>query len=579
MKFALAQMEVIPGNPEKNVRTILRMIKKAKNANIDLIVFPELCLSGYILCDMWANEAFCENLMQYNDILLEASKGIAIAYGNVFWDKEINRRWKDEQPHPNKDGRIRKYNAAYILQNGDYAKRIKRCSVLPEGVQAKTLLPNYRIFDDERYFFSLQDIAKDAGVSLDTLVQPFIIETKERLVQIGFELCEDLWCNEYRKEGKPLNITNILIENGAEVIVNISASPWNYGKNASRDNRIFFLKQEAEKRFVPFLYVNRIGTENNGKNIITYDGGTTVYNSDGQPVLLAEKSYEEKLLIFDEKVFEKSSVERKEKSKIRQKFNAIIKGIQHLQLFTGKNEPLQFVVGLSGGIDSAVVAALLTNTCGKENVLAINMPSRYNIEKTKTSAKYIADKLGIELIIIPIEELAKYNNSLLTELDKKLKPSKVMKELSGENIQAKIRGTSILSNIAGRYGRLMSNNGNKLEIATGYATLYGDVNGAISPIGDLTKTEVFEMANFLNKEIFHSEVIPSKLFPDELFRFDKDKIISGPELKSKQVSPLKFGYHCALLNAFTEFIRKSPEDILKWYLQGTMEKNLESQVN
>ncbi len=133
MKFALAQMEVIPGNPEKNVRTILRMIKKAKNANIDLIVFPELCLSGYILCDMWANEAFCENLMQYNDILLEASKGIAIAYGNVFWDKEINRRWKDEQPHPNKDGRIRKYNAVYILQNGDYAKRIKRCSVLPEG--------------------------------------------------------------------------------------------------------------------------------------------------------------------------------------------------------------------------------------------------------------------------------------------------------------------------------------------------------------------------------------------------------------------------------------------------------------
>lgn len=574
MKFALAQIDVIPGQPQRNIRQMLEMIAQAKKENVDLIIFPELCVSGYVLSDTWVNETFCENLMRLNELILEASEGIAIAYGNIFLDKDIQTRWNHLAPHPNKDGRTRKYNAVYVVQNGKPAQRIKENNVLPAGVQPKTLLPEYRIFDDERYFFSLQDVAKDIGVSIESLAQPFLIQVKEKQIPIGFEICEDLWCSDYRKNGESLNITNILIQNGAGVIVNISASPWNHGKNAARDERIRYLKQEAGKYFVPFLYVNNVGAQNNGKNIVTFDGATTVYNHDGLPLLLTEQSYKEELVIFEDTLFAKAPVVRKEEPKMQRKFEAIAQGIRHMELLKPSHIPLQFVIGLSGGIDSAVVAALLTLVCGKENVIAINMPSKYNVDKTKNAARQVAERLGIEYQVVPIQQLYDQQETLFNALDKKYMPAERVKALSNENIQAKIRGTSILSNFAGRYGRFFSCNGNKLEIALGYTTLYGDVNGALAPIGDLTKSEVYEMGRFLNQEIFGEEVLPSVLFPDHLFRFDDRWIVPSAELKNNQVDPMKIGYHCALLEAFTDYIRKTPEAIMEWYLEGTMEKNL-----
>lgn len=578
MRFALVQMEVVPGAVEKNFRSMLSMIAASRERNADLVIFPELCLSGYLLTDMWVNESFCKNLMYYNTLLLEASREIAIAYGNVFVEDTVNKRWNDNAIHPNKDGRSRKYNAVYLIQHGAYAPRVNPSTVLPDGIQPKTLLPNYRIFDDERYFFSFQDVGKDAGVPLEKLAQPFIIQTSTGPKKIGFEICEDLWCQDYRVRGKPLNLTNILIENGAEVIVNISASPWNHEKNSSRDNRIRFLKQEAGEAFVPFIYVNRTGVENNGKNIVTFDGGTTVYNSDGNPVRLAENSYKQELIVFDETEFQRNAVQRKKEDPIKQKFEAIVQGINHLKLFIQNDHALQFVIGLSGGIDSAVVASLLVAACGRESVLAVNMPSRYNRELTKDSAKEIAANLGIDYIVVPIDGLNNTNLAIFESLDKKYPASLSAKELSDENIQAKIRGTNILSNIAGRYGRFFTNNGNKLEVALGYATLYGDINGAIAPIGDLTKTEVYQMAQFINTEVFKRRVIPDRLFPDALFRYESGKVMPSPELKKDQVNPMRFGYHCALLNVLTDYLRVSPEDILEWYLNATLHSKLNVSV-
>ncbi|HEX5169695.1 MAG TPA: NAD(+) synthase, partial [Cyclobacteriaceae bacterium] len=540
---------------------------------------PELCISGYILTDMWVNESFCLNLMRYNNILLQASVGIAIAYGNIYLDKDINKRWKDNRHHPNKDGRTRKYNAVYVMQDGRFAKRINESSVLPEGIQPKTLLPNYRIFDDERYFFSLEDVAKDAGMTLEEVLQPFMVKTKRGEVAVGFEVCEDLWCEDYRRDGRPINITKVLIEKGAGIIVNVSASPWNHGKNASRDNRIRFLKKESADSFVPFIYVNKTGVQNNGKNFITFDGGTTVYNREGEPVLMAYKSYQEELIIFEDSVFNGKPLKRDEAAPIRQKFDAIVQGIKHLRLFKSDELPLRFVLGLSGGIDSAVVASLLAMACGKENVLAVNMPSQYNIEKTKQTATTIAGNLGVDYLVIPIDEMNAVSKNLFSRLDEKYGPSIFQQQLSDENIQAKIRGTSILSNIAGRYNHFMTNNGNKLEIALGYTTLYGDVNGAIAPIGDLTKTEIYQMARLLNEEIFREKVIPDHLFPDELFRFSEEKIIPSPELKHDQINPMRFGYHCALLTVLTDYIRKTPEEILQWYLDGILHKNLDITID
>lgn len=573
MKIGLVQMEVIPGKIDKNINKMLEMIALAKKQDVNLVVFPELCISGYILSDLWVNESFCDALMEYNQILLQASENIAIVYGNIYVDHDINSRWKDSSYHPNKDGRTRKYNAVYAVQNRRPARRVRENNVLPAGVQPKTLLPEYRIFDDERYFFSLQDVAKDSGVLLHELAQPFVLEWNGEKVLIGCEVCEDLWCNDYRWLQKPLNITNVLIDNGAQMILNISASPWNLGKNASRDNRILFLKEQAAKKFVPFLYVNNVGAQNNGKNIITFDGGTTVYNHDGKPVLMVDQSYKEELMVFDEAVFNNAPLIRKEEPKTRRKYEAIIHGIKHMSLFNSEGVPLQFVIGLSGGIDSAVVACLLTLACGKTNVIAINMPSLHNILETKETARYIADKLGIEFHIVPIDTFV-FPHDIFRKLDQRYSPTDEARDLSDENIQAKIRGTSILSNFAGRYSRFFTCNGNKLEIALGYATLYGDVNGALAPIGDLTKTEVYEMARFLNDEIFREPIIPSSLLPDALFSFDKRWIVPSPELKKNQVDPMRFGYHDALLEALTGYIRKSAEDILLWYLEGKLERNL-----
>ncbi len=574
MKIALAQMEVVPGRPRKNLEAMLGMIEEAKQQQADLVAFPELCVGGYLLGDKFTDEDYCANLMEFNGALKEASAGIALAYGNVFVDKEINQRVRDKKPHPNKDGRTRKYNAVHLFQNGKEIPRLRETRFLPPGVQPKTLLPNYRFFDDERYFFSLEDVAKDFGTSLEELAQPFVIETKDgEKVPIGFEVCEDLWCADYRRDGEAQNITKLLIQNGAQYILNISASPWTAGKNSTRDRRIKFLKQESGEQFVPFLYVNCVGAQNNGKNIVTFDGGTTVYNADGEPIVLNGEHYEQNLVVVTDSDFSKPAVVREEKPTIAQKLEAIIKGIQHVKDMNGWKEQPKYVVGISGGIDSAVVAVILTLAVGKDKVLGINMPTIYNSEKTKKVAEEVAEKLGICYEVIPIEELVEANCNLLNQSD--LNGSgKKLSSLNEENVQAKIRGTSILSNIAAKYGALFTNNGNKVETFFGYATLYGDVGGAIAPLADLTKAEIFELARYLNTEVFHNEVIPETLIPDELFRFREDQIQPSAELKDKQVDPMKFGYHCAMIEKALDYKKTSPEQFMRRYIEGTLHTNL-----
>jgi NAD+ synthase (glutamine-hydrolysing) len=147
--------------------------------------------------------------MEYNDILREASSEIAIANGNIYLDKFVEKRvnYNHNRLHPNKDGRTRKYNSAYVFQDGKPVSRLKQTNILPLGTQPKTLLPNYRIFDEERYFFSMQDIAKDFSVPLESLLQPFLLKIDGKQMHIGFELCEDLWCEDYRRNGEALNPT------------------------------------------------------------------------------------------------------------------------------------------------------------------------------------------------------------------------------------------------------------------------------------------------------------------------------------------------------------------------------------
>jgi NAD+ synthase (glutamine-hydrolysing) len=589
VKVALAQVDVVPNRPVKNVERMLDMVARAKEASVDLIVFPEMCIGGYLLSDRWRDANYCRNLMEYNEALREASSEIAIAYGNIYLEElirgsggsdrssdargrgspregtigEKNTTMGTTNPHPNKDGSLRKYNAVYVFQHGEPAPRIRETGLLPRGVQPKTILPEYRIFDDERYFFSTQDVAKDFGVPLESLLQPFLVSErgmKRGPTPIGFELCEDMWSGDYRRNNEGLNPTKILIDNGAELIVNLSSSPWTFGKNETRDRRVRFLKSQSGQSFVPFFYVNCTGAQNNGKDIALFDGASTVYNADGLPVMLGASTYTEDVLIAQtDDLMERPVQRRLDPGKTEQQFLGILRGVRHMSDILGRTP--RYVVGLSGGIDSAVVASLLTLAVGKANVVGVNMPTKYNRQETRDSARRVASGLGIQYLVIPIEEIVEESRRLLLaeEIGIKLGPT------LEQNIQAKARN-QVLSNLAELYGGIYTCNGNKWEIATGYSTLDGDARGGIAPIGDLTKAEVFQMARYLNEHQFGHEVIPRELTNLEL--------PPGAELARDQVNPLKLGYHCALIEAFMDFQLKSVEDVMRWYLEGTLEENL-----
>lgn len=547
MKIALAQMRVIAGQPWKNFKKMKQLIDEARQKGCQIIAFPEMCVGGYLLADRWTEDAWCNHLAAFNDRIRELSEDIIIIYGNILIDN--SRR--------NKDGRIRKYNAGFAFHD---RKPLPRAGGLPEGVVIKSLLPNYRIFDDQRYFYSLTEYAHDTNTQIEDLLQPFQATIEGQVVRFGVEVCEDLWFNDYRYKGRALNISRHLIENGSRFIFNISSSPWTHGKDRARNNRIQESYRDAG-RFVPFFYVNCTGVQNNGKNIVVFDGDSTIYNDKAEVVRTCSELFTEELMIHDTDSALKP-IKKEPMAAIKAKYLAVIEGIRGMDEIIG-NDLFPYVVGVSGGIDSALTACLLYQAVGNKRIVACNLPAKYNSQITKEIAASLTVKLGITMHCIPIEEMIDVNNRLLESFD----PG----ELNRENIQAKIRGTSILSNIAGILNGVMTCNGNKVEIALGYTTLYGDVNGAIAPLGDLLKTEIFEMASFLNREVFAEEVIPSALIPNESFQFE---VAPSAELKENQIDPMKWGYHDALVRMFTDYQKTGIEMITKWYLDGELCKRL-----
>ncbi len=528
LKVGICQMSPEPGRPDRNSAFIISEIESASARGLDIIVFTEMCVTGYFIGDMLEDVYFLDDVLRANKRIVEATKsGITAIFGTVTISAGAGE-----------DGRSRKHNTAVVASGGKVIGPVF-------GGSVKSLQPDYRFFNDGKHFYSLRQIAEERGVPLEDLLAPVVVKTAVGEIKLGVILCEDMWHTHYAH-----NPAEILVGKGAQMIINLSASPWTWQKNRKRHQIVQDLLESCR---VPFIYANNTGVQNTGKNIIIFDGSSTIYNHKGQIVFeIQPHEAGTKDYVFSSNPAVLSIKSPDDTSELYVAMVAATKSVSPSQK--------TIVVGLSGGIDSAVVAAHLVDVLGPGRVRAVNMPfGDLNSRKTRDLAETVAKNLGISYEVIPITDIVE-SVCRATGIESGT--------LAHENVQARAR-KDILAALAQKVGGSYTCNTNKVEMAFGYGTLYGDVAGYYAPLGDLVKREVRQIADYLNRARFSREVIPPECIAQ----------IPTAELALGQFDPFDYGgldrrgYHDEMVRAFTEF-RKNPEWFAELYARGTLEREL-----
>ena len=552
LKICFSQIEVEPGHPDLNFSKMLQAINEAKANNADIIIFPEMVIPGYLLGDTWEQTSYLKDCLSYGEDIIAQSNDICIIFGNIAVD------WQKK----NTDGRVRKYNALYAAYQGKLIQPEKS----PYPFAIKTLFPNYREFDDSRYFYSLQSLADELNTSVDDLLSPMKVNIKGQELNLGCILCEDSWSDDYN-----FSPIDILCKNyKLDMLINISASPYTFGKNNKR-HRVF--SKQAKDNQVPLIYVNNIGIQNNGKTIYTFDGSSTVYDKNGNIIACCPAYSGKNNYINLNSNEDYTPLPIPQNDDISNIYQALSYGIKK---FLKDIHMKKVVIGISGGIDSAVASALYVNIIGKDNVTLINMPSKFNSETTKGLSSQLAHNLGCQYAIVPIQEVVdftvnQFEHTDVVDLTTQNVNHLTISSFVKENIQARDRSARILAGMSAAIGGGFTCNANKAETTVGYSTLYGDQSGFLAALADLWKHQVYDLARYLNKEVYKREVIPQGIID----------IVPSAELSAEQDvdagkgDPIKYPYHDYLFRSFVESWQKvTPEDILTWYSENTLEEHI-----
>ncbi len=451
MKIALCQINPIVGKLEYNKKKIIEGYNKAVEAKVDLAVFPELALVGYPPLDLIEKSEFREAVNNAAKEIASQTDSVGLIFGTIT--EELNKVGRDI------------YNSAVLCFNGEI-----------QFTQHKTLIPNYDVFDEMRYFNSAESVS--------------VFEYKGE--KLGISICEDIWNDEnywYRRRYRKDPIKDLMNQN-ASLLINISASPYYYGKRSTRKEMLSAL---SKKDKTPLVYVCCVGAQTD----LIFDGTSMCFDNNGNLVKLG-KAYEEDFFVYDTK--EKlNPISNCEDTFEEEVLNSLIFGLRE---YCSKLNFKKVVIGLSGGIDSALVTYIAVKAIGAENVNVLVMPSKYSSKESLKDAEELIKNLNIKSDNVSIQPVV---DETLKQLDTILNSNS--KSITEENLQARVRGIYLMA-YSNNFGHLLLTTGNKSECAVGYCTLYGDMCGGIAVIADVYKTDVYRIANNINR---NGEIIPKNI--------------------------------------------------------------------